>query len=109
MTADDGGATCDNTTCDGCCDDTRTCQAGSATTACGTGGTACHDCGSSACNAGVCANPPSDAGVSNACVGITCIAPDDCVYLEVLVAFGPGNPQCNFSMCSYATGRGICQ
>jgi hypothetical protein len=39
---------------------------------------------------------------------VTCFAPDDCVYLEVLVA-ATGGGQCNFSMCDYSTGRGICQ
>jgi len=107
--AGDAGPSCDNTSCAGCCDATHTCQPGSATAACGTGGTACHDCGASACTSGVCANAASDSGLPSACVGITCIAPDDCVYLEVLVAFGPGNPMCNFSMCSYASGHGVCQ
>jgi hypothetical protein len=29
------------------------------------------------------------------------------VYLEVAIALG--GPSCNFTMCSYATGHGVCQ
>jgi hypothetical protein len=59
------------------------------------------------CTGGDSGTGGGDSGLPTACQNITCIAPDDCVYLEVAIALG--GPSCNFTMCSYATGHGVCQ
>ena len=108
--AGDGGAPCGPPTCVGCCDSTGTCAPGGATTACGSNGMTCSNCGSGTCGAGVCigGGPPADSGSSSQCTGVTCFAPDDCVYLQAFITVSGGR-NCNFTMCSYASGRGICQ
>jgi hypothetical protein len=101
------GSACATGTCSGCCDTSGVCQVGSGPSACGVGGTSCVDCGTGICSAGICNTTPSDAGATQ-CQNVGCIAPDDCVYAQVFISFG-GGPSCNFTMCSYSTGRGICQ
>jgi hypothetical protein len=106
----DAAAGCSAASCAGCCDSTGTCQAGGATTACGSNGATCSNCGAGTCGAGVCigGGAPADSGSAAQCTGVTCFAPDDCVYLQAFITVS-GGPNCNFTMCSYASGRGICQ
>ncbi|HEX3772039.1 MAG TPA: hypothetical protein VHV30_14285 [Polyangiaceae bacterium] len=106
--AQDGAQPCGPTNCIGCCDSNGVCQGGGTTTACGNNGQTCSNCGAGTCGPGVCIGGGLDAGTPSQCAGVTCFAPDDCVYLQALISVG-GGPNCNFTMCSYATGRGICQ
>ncbi|MGV3625346.1 MAG: Dickkopf N-terminal cysteine-rich domain-containing protein [Archangium sp.] len=61
---------CGPDTCDGCCDASGTCQAGSTTAACGVGGAQCNACLGGSCNLGQC-NGGSTGGGSGSTGGGT--------------------------------------
>jgi hypothetical protein len=68
-------ASCNSSSCDGCCTAQGLCAAGGLASACGMGGAACQNCAASglACVSGACAQPPADAGTSSsACNATTC-------------------------------------
>ncbi len=64
---DGGSGACDAESCDGCCDENGTCQAGTAISACGAEGAACATC-TEACVAGACMDTAdSSCGAVAAC------------------------------------------
>jgi hypothetical protein len=68
-------ASCNSSSCDGCCTAQGLCAAGGLASACGMGGVACQNCAASglACVSRACAQPPADAGsTGSACNPTTC-------------------------------------
>jgi hypothetical protein len=68
-------ASCNSSSCDGCCTAQGLCAAGGLASACGMGGASCQNCAASglACVSGACGQPPADAGSGgSACNPTTC-------------------------------------
>ncbi|MEO6951298.1 MAG: hypothetical protein ABI321_05740, partial [Polyangia bacterium] len=72
---------CGAANCNGCCDDTDTCQPGTADANCGTSGGRCATCTGATCTGGVCEMPCGPGNCTGCCDGTgTCVAsvPSSC-------------------------------
>jgi hypothetical protein len=98
---DAGTATCDPSSCDGCCQG-NTCVSGSDDTACGSGGEACQSCSGGACQDGTC----QALACADTCDG--CCAGEVCQPGGAADACGAGGAECAACPVDFICEAGGC-